>query len=66
MDTGADSSSQVMWDDIPTDILSARNYEMLTQTRLIKNDLEVWSCLFSAFTSNKFLGYAIRNVVIAT
>jgi hypothetical protein len=66
MDTGADSSSQVTWDDIPTDILSASTDEILTRIRLIENDLKVRSCLFSVFASNKISGYAVRNVTFTT
>jgi hypothetical protein len=66
MDTGADGSSQVTWDDIPTDILSASTDEILTRIRLIENDLKVWSCLFSVFPSNNILGHAVGNVAITT
>jgi hypothetical protein len=66
MDTGADSSTQVTWDDIPTDILSASTDEILTRIRLIENDLKVWSCLFSVFTSDRIPGHAVGNVTITT
>ena len=66
MDTGADSSSQATWDDIPTDILSASTDEILTRIRLIENDLKVRSCFISVFTSNNIAGHAVGNIAITT